>query len=65
MGQQFFVNILLGQGVIVAFGRIVAFTRPAAADEDAIHAVQKGSEDEQRINPAGAHQADHLDLLYF
>src|ERR1039458_4776197 len=49
------------QSLVIAL-LIVAITRVATADQNAIRAAGKGIEHELRIHAAGAHGADHSDI---
>ena len=46
------------QGMIVAVGDVVAFTQPAAADEDTIRSLGEGPQDVRQVHPPRAHQAN-------
>jgi hypothetical protein len=47
---------------VVAFRDVMAFAEPATSDEDAIHLVRKSPEDERRVYPSGAHDADDFHI---
>jgi hypothetical protein len=46
----------------VAFGDIMAFSGPAAANDHTVFSIQKSPEDKGQIDPSRAHDTNNLDI---
>ncbi len=60
--QELLADERVAQGVVISLGHVVAFARPAAADDHPVGSLLERAEHEGQIHPTGAHQADDPDL---
>jgi hypothetical protein len=61
--HQFFAQIGVAQGIVIAMGNVVAFTQPAPSDHHTVLSIGEGSEDEFEIDPTRTHDPDEPDVI--
>jgi len=62
MGHDFSAQQRVAQGIVITLRNIIAFIQPASADKHTVMSVRKGPEDEFKVHPAGAHNANKPDV---